>query len=116
VDRGSVYRRPGGRPLTRIDRLARSIGNLQDIVRAIRAKGAALKATEQPIDTGTAGRTCSDFPAYARFDRSSQRPLRRSAAAFIAGALCTADRRSGLRGGGPLDPPSIGGGAGQRAR
>ncbi|MDR6305948.1 DNA invertase Pin-like site-specific DNA recombinase [Nitrobacter vulgaris] len=40
--------------VTRIDRLARSIGDLQDIVRAVRAKGASLKATEQPIDTGTA--------------------------------------------------------------
>lgn len=34
--------------------LARSIGDLQDIVRAVRAKGVALKATEQPIDTSTA--------------------------------------------------------------
>jgi DNA invertase Pin-like site-specific DNA recombinase len=40
--------------ITRIDRLARSIGDLQDIVRELKAKGAALKATEQPIDTGTA--------------------------------------------------------------
>jgi DNA invertase Pin-like site-specific DNA recombinase len=40
--------------VTRIDRLARSIGDLQDIVRTVRAKGASLKATEQPIDTGTA--------------------------------------------------------------
>lgn len=40
--------------VTRIDRLARSIGDLQDIVRAVKAKGAALKATEQPIDTATA--------------------------------------------------------------
>ncbi|WP_018264114.1 recombinase family protein, partial [Methylobacterium sp. WSM2598] len=40
--------------VTRIDRLARSIGDLQDIVRALKAKGATLKATEQPIDTGTA--------------------------------------------------------------
>jgi DNA invertase Pin-like site-specific DNA recombinase len=39
--------------VTRIDRLARSIGDLQDIVRALRAKGASLKATEQPIDTST---------------------------------------------------------------
>src|ERR1700755_1253719 len=44
--------------VTRIDRLARSIGDLQDIVRAIRAKGAALKATEQPIDTSTAAGKC----------------------------------------------------------
>jgi len=40
--------------VTRIDRLARSIGDLQDIVRDVRAKGAALKATEQPIDTSSA--------------------------------------------------------------
>jgi DNA invertase Pin-like site-specific DNA recombinase len=40
--------------VTRIDRLARSIGDLQDIVRAVRAKGAVLRATEQPIDTSTA--------------------------------------------------------------
>jgi hypothetical protein len=44
--------------VTRIDRLARSIGDLQDIVRTIRARGAALKATEQPIDTGTAAGKC----------------------------------------------------------
>jgi DNA invertase Pin-like site-specific DNA recombinase len=29
--------------VTRIDRLARSIGDLQDIVRAVKAKGASLK-------------------------------------------------------------------------
>jgi DNA invertase Pin-like site-specific DNA recombinase len=44
--------------VTRIDRLARSIGDLQDIVRAVKAKGAALKATEQPIDTSTAAGKC----------------------------------------------------------
>src|SRR5258708_314481 len=40
--------------VTRIDRLARSVGDLQDIVRSVKAKGASLKATEQPIDTSTA--------------------------------------------------------------
>ena len=40
--------------VTRIDRLARSIGDLQDIVRALKAKGVALRATEQPIDTSNA--------------------------------------------------------------
>lgn len=40
--------------VTRIDRLARSIGDLQDIVRELKAKGVTLKATEQPIDTSTA--------------------------------------------------------------
>jgi DNA invertase Pin-like site-specific DNA recombinase len=40
--------------VTRVERLARSIGDLQDIVRTLRAKGASLRATEQPIDTRTA--------------------------------------------------------------
>lgn len=40
--------------VTRIDRLARSIGDLQDILRTLKAKGAALRSTEQPIDTSTA--------------------------------------------------------------
>jgi DNA invertase Pin-like site-specific DNA recombinase len=44
--------------VTRIDRLARSIGDLQDIVRALKAKGASLKASEQPIDTSTAAGKC----------------------------------------------------------
>jgi hypothetical protein len=44
--------------VTRIDRLPRSIGELQDIVRTVRAKGASLKATGQPIDTSTAAGKC----------------------------------------------------------
>jgi DNA invertase Pin-like site-specific DNA recombinase len=39
--------------VTRIDRLARSVFDLEAIVKAITAKGATLKATEQPIDTST---------------------------------------------------------------
>ena len=40
--------------ITRIDRLARSIKDLQDIVHELKANGVTLKATEQPIDTSTA--------------------------------------------------------------
>jgi len=40
--------------VTRIDRLARSIADLQVIVRTLKEKGAALVCTEQPVDTGTA--------------------------------------------------------------
>jgi DNA invertase Pin-like site-specific DNA recombinase len=40
--------------VTRIDRLAHSARDLQDVARTIKAKGATLKATEQPVDTGTA--------------------------------------------------------------
>ncbi len=40
--------------ITRIDRLARSIRDLQNIVHELHDKGVALRATEQPIDTSTA--------------------------------------------------------------
>lgn len=40
--------------VTRIDRLARSMKDLQDIVHELKGRGVALKATEQPIDTSTA--------------------------------------------------------------
>jgi len=36
------------------DRLARSVKDLQDIVHELKARGVKLKATEQPVDTGTA--------------------------------------------------------------
>ncbi|MGF9764467.1 recombinase family protein [Microvirga sp. 0TCS3.31] len=39
--------------VTRVDRIARSIADLQDILRVLKSKGVALKATEQPIDTST---------------------------------------------------------------
>jgi len=49
------FLRPGDTlVVTRIDRLARSIGDLQVIVATIREKGAALACTEQPVDTSTA--------------------------------------------------------------
>jgi DNA invertase Pin-like site-specific DNA recombinase len=61
--------------VTRIDRLARSIGDLQDIVRAVRAKGAALKATEQPIDTSTAAGKCflDMLGVFAEFETNLRR-------------------------------------------
>ena len=40
--------------MTRIDRLARSLSDLQTIVQTLKAKGAHLAATEQPVDTSTA--------------------------------------------------------------
>ncbi len=40
--------------VTRIDRLARSMKDLQDIVHELKVRGVALRATEQPVDTGTA--------------------------------------------------------------
>jgi DNA invertase Pin-like site-specific DNA recombinase len=50
-----AFLRPGDTlVVTRIDRLARSLRDLQNIVHELREKGAHLKATEQPIDTSTA--------------------------------------------------------------
>ncbi len=46
------------RAASRAARLARSIRDLQEIVHQLKAKGVALKATEQPIDTSTAAGKC----------------------------------------------------------
>ena len=61
--------------VTRIDRLARSIVDLQDIVRALRAKGATLKATQQPIDTSTAAGKCflDMLGVFAEFETNLRR-------------------------------------------
>ena len=39
--------------VTRIDRLARSVADLERIVATVKTKGAFLQATEQPIDTSS---------------------------------------------------------------
>ena len=61
--------------VTRVDRLARSIGDLQDVVRALKAKGIALRATEQPIDTATAaGKAFLDMlGVFAEFETNLRR-------------------------------------------
>lgn len=61
--------------VTRIDRLARSIGDLQDIVRSVKARGASLKATEQPIDTSTAAGKCflDMLGVFAEFETNLRR-------------------------------------------
>ena len=61
--------------VTRIDRLARSIGDLQDIVRTVRMRGASLKATEQPSDTGTAAGKCflDMLGVFAEFETNLRR-------------------------------------------
>ena len=61
--------------VTRIDRLARSIGDLQVIVKTIREKGASLACTEQPIDTSTAaGKAFLDMlGVFAEFETNLRR-------------------------------------------
>ena len=61
--------------VTRVDRLARSIGDLQDVVRELKAKGATLRATEQPINTSTAaGKAFLDMlGVFAEFETNLRR-------------------------------------------
>ena len=61
--------------VTRIDRLARSIADLQSIVVRLKEKGVALKATEQPIDTSTAaGKAFLDMlGVFAEFETNLRR-------------------------------------------
>jgi DNA invertase Pin-like site-specific DNA recombinase len=64
--------------VSRIDRLARSIRYLQDIVRTVKARGASLKATEQPIDTSTAAGKCfmDMLSVFAEFETDLRRERR----------------------------------------
>jgi DNA invertase Pin-like site-specific DNA recombinase len=61
--------------VTRIDRLARSIKDLQDIVYALKKQGVTLKATEQPIDTrSAAGKAFLDMlGVFAEFETNLRR-------------------------------------------
>ena len=61
--------------VTRIDRLARSLKDLQDIGHELKARGVALKATEQPIDTSApAGKAFLDMlGVFAEFETNLRR-------------------------------------------
>jgi DNA invertase Pin-like site-specific DNA recombinase len=61
--------------VTRIDRLARSLKDLQDIVHELKGRGVTLRATEQPVDTGTAaGKAFFDMlGVFAEFETNLRR-------------------------------------------
>lgn len=61
--------------VTRIDRLARSLNDLQAIVTHLKSKGAHLAATEQPVDTSTAtGKAFFDMlGVFAEFETNLRR-------------------------------------------
>ena len=61
--------------VTRIDRLARSLSDLQTIVARLKSKGAHLAATEQPVDTATAaGKAFFDMlGVFAEFETNLRR-------------------------------------------
>jgi len=66
--------------VTRVDRLARSVRDLQNIVHDLTERGVILKATEQPIDTSTAAGKCfldmlgvfSEFETNLRKERQME--------------------------------------------
>jgi DNA invertase Pin-like site-specific DNA recombinase len=61
--------------VTRIDRLARSVADLERIVEAVKAKGAFLQATEQPIDTSSPAGTAflQMLGVFAQFETALRR-------------------------------------------
>lgn len=75
--------------VTRIDRLARSIGDLQVIMAELKVKGATLRCTEQPVDTSTAaGKAFLDMlGVFAEFETNlrKERQLEGIAAAKVRG-------------------------------
>jgi DNA invertase Pin-like site-specific DNA recombinase len=68
--------------VTRIDRLARSLRDLQNIVHDLRQRGVTLKATEQPIDTSTAAGKCflDMLGVFAEFETKLRRERRQGPA------------------------------------
>ncbi len=61
--------------VTRIERLAQSMKDLQDFVHELKGKGVALRATDQPVDTGTAaGEAFLDMlGVFAEFETNLRR-------------------------------------------
>src|SRR5207244_4565448 len=61
--------------VTRVDRLARSIKDLQDIVHLLKDRGVTLRATEQPINTQSAtGKAFLDMlGVFAEFETNLRR-------------------------------------------
>ncbi len=96
--------------VTRIDRLARSIGDLQTIVKELRQKGAGLACTEQPVDTGSAAGKAfldmlgvfAEFETNLRKERQMEGIARAKAAGVYKGRPPTIDEEAirGLKEGG----------------
>jgi DNA invertase Pin-like site-specific DNA recombinase len=101
--------------VTRIDRLARSIRDLQNIVHQLRDNGVTLKATEQPIDTSTAAGKAfldmlsvfAEFETHLRRERQLEGIAAAKARGIYEGRKPTLDaaviKQLSLRGTGPTE-------------
>ena len=86
--------------VTRVDRLARSVFDLQKIVRDLKSKGVALRATEQPIDTSTPGGKCfldmlgvfAEFETSLRKERQMEGIAKAKAAGKFKGRPASIDK------------------------
>jgi DNA invertase Pin-like site-specific DNA recombinase len=85
--------------ITRIDRLARSVRDLQNIVHDLTEKGVVLKATEQPIDTSTSVGKCfldmlgvfAEFETNLRKERQMEGINKRREAGLYLGRKASID-------------------------
>ena len=86
--------------VTRIDRLARSVFDLQAIVHELNAKGASLICTEQNIETKTASGKCfldmlsvfAEFETNLRRERQMEGIAKAKAAGVYSGRKPSIDR------------------------
>lgn len=86
--------------ITRVDRLARSVFDLQTIVMDLHDKGVSLRATEQPIDTSTAAGKCffdmlgifSEFETNLRRERQMEGIAKAKAAGKFKGRPASIDK------------------------
>ena len=84
--------------VTRIDRLARSVADLQDIVKLLREKRVTLKATGQPIDTSSAaGKAFLDMlGVFAEFETNLRKERQMEGIAAAKGRGVYKGRRPSL--------------------
>ena len=85
------FLRPGDAlVVTRIDRLARSLRDLQNIVYELKERRVVLRATEQPIDTGTAAvKAFLDMlGVFAEFETNLRKERQAEGIAAAIGARC----------------------------
>ena len=85
--------------VTRVDRLARSVADLQDIIRELKVKKATLRATEQPIDTSTpAGKAFLDMlGVFAEFETNLRRERQMEGIAKAKARGVYAGRKSSIK-------------------
>jgi DNA invertase Pin-like site-specific DNA recombinase len=85
--------------VTRIDRLARSVADLEKIAATLKQKGAFLRATEQPVDTSSAAGTAffqmlgvfAQFETALRRERQTEGIAKAKAAGVYKGRKPTVD-------------------------